>query len=245
MRILIKLPSRSRPDKLVEVVTKYIEFAEDLDNIKLLINMDDDDPTFTGSLKLTLTSIHSNITVIGGTSKSKIDAINRDMPDPSTFDIVLLASDDMIPQVKGYDQIIRNKMREFYPDTDGVLFFNDGHNRDSLNTILLCGSKYYKRFNYLYFPEYKSFFCDNEFMHVANRLGKQKYFDDVIIKHQHPVTNKEVEMDELYLRNGIYIDEDALLFGKRLKTNFGTPMKIGKIQINRNIPQGLKRLIST
>lgn len=247
MRILIKLPSRSRPDKLLGVTAKYVEFAEDMDNIKILINMDDDDPTFTGSLRLSLTSIHSNITVIGGNSTSKIHAINRDMPDSSTFDIVLLASDDMIPQVKGYDRIIRDKMKEFYPDTDGVLFFNDGHNKNTLNTILLCGSKYYRRFNYLYFPGYKSFFCDNEFMHVANKLRRQKYFDEVIIKHEHPVVNKEIEMDELYLKNGVYIFDDQNLFEKRSKTEFDSPIKIGKLQINRNanIPQGLKRLIST
>ncbi len=245
MRILIKLPSRSRPDKLLEVTTKYVECAEDMSNLRMLINMDDDDPTFTNSLKLSLTSIHSNITVIGGTSTSKIHAINRDMPDSSTFDIVLLASDDMIPQVKGYDRIIRDRMREFYPDTDGVLFFNDGHNGKDLNTILICGSKYYKRFNYLYFPEYKSFFCDNEFMHVANKFHKQTYFEEVIIKHEHPVTNKEIEMDELYVKNGVHIYDDQALFEKRSKTQFDTPIKIGKIHISRHVSPGLRRLFST
>lgn len=246
MRILIKLPSRSRPDKLLEVTVKYVEFAEDMDNIKILINMDDDDPTFTGSLRLSLTSIHSNITVIGGSSTSKIHAINRDMPHPSTFDIVLLASDDMIPQIKGYDRIIRDKMKEFYPDTDGVLFFNDGHNKNTLNTILLCGSAYYKRFNYLYFPEYKSFFCDNEFMHVANRLGKQKYFDEVIIKHEHPVTNKEIENDDLYVRNNAYFFEDQALFIRRLKFEFITPIRIGVSKMAKKVESpGLRRLLST
>ncbi len=246
MRILIKLPSRSRPDKLIQVTSKYVEYAEDMSNLRILINMDDDDSTFTNSLKLSLTSIHSNITVIGGKSDSKIHAINRDMPDPSTFDIVLLASDDMIPQKMGYDRIIRDQMKEFYPDTDGVLFFNDGHNGKDLNTILLCGAKYYRRFNYLYFPGYKSFFCDNEFMHVADRLDKQKYFEDIIIKHEHPVTNKEVEIDTLYERNNVFFYEDQALFVKRAKFEFVTPIRIGVSKMAKKVESpGLRRLFST
>lgn len=228
MRILIKLPSRSRPEQLLNVTTKYVSFAEDMDNIRILINMDDDDPTFTSDLRLSLTSLHSNVHVIGGLSKSKIHAINRDMPDPSTFDIVLLASDDMVPQIRGYDTTIRNKMREHYPTLDGVLFFNDGHNKDALNTILLCGSKYYRRFGYLYYPGYKSFFCDNEFMHVANKLKRQTYFDDVIIKHEHPVANKEVVFDELYERNGLQIEDDYNLFVIRSNAGFNDPPKLLK-----------------
>ena len=92
----------------------------------------------------------------------------------------------MVPKVKGYDTIIRNKMNELYPDTDGVLWFNDGNQGDRLNTLCILGKKYYKRFNYIYNPEYKSVWSDNEFMDVANLLGKQTYFNDVIIRHEHP-----------------------------------------------------------
>jgi hypothetical protein len=38
----------------------------------------------------------------------------------------MLASDDMIPVVSGYDQIIRNDMYENFKNTDGVLWYNDG-----------------------------------------------------------------------------------------------------------------------
>lgn len=238
------MPSRSRPEQLLNVATKYVHMADDMNNTRILVNMDDDDPTFTSDLRLALTSLHSNVNVIGGRSDNKIHAINRDMPDPSTFDIVLLASDDMIPQVGGYDTIIRNKMREKYPDLDGVLFFNDGFNKDSLNTILLCGSTYYKRFGYLYYPGYKSFFCDNEFMHVANKLKRQTYIDHVIIKHEHPHTNKEIEMDELYIRNQGPFIEDQELFLRRAKFDFETPLQVGVMKMKMFDSPGLKRLLA-
>jgi hypothetical protein len=51
-----------------------------------------------------------------GLSKSKIDAVNRDINEyKKHWDIVLLASDDMIPQIKGYDNIIRDNMMFNYP----------------------------------------------------------------------------------------------------------------------------------
>jgi hypothetical protein len=77
-------------------------------------------------------------------------------------------------------------MTEHYPDTDGVLWFNDGYQGNRLNTLCILGKKYYDRFNYIYHPDYISVWCDNEFMDVANLLGKQIYFDDIIIRHEHP-----------------------------------------------------------
>ena len=75
--------------------------------------------------------------------------------------IVLLASDDMIPMEKGFDNIIIDKMKNYYPDTDGVLWFNDGYQGDKLNTLCILGKKYYDRFGYIYNPEYISVLSDN------------------------------------------------------------------------------------
>lgn len=216
MRLLIKLPSRSRPDKLVTIVSKYIEYAADIPKIKFIISLDYDDDTVSPYLLTKLRSIHQNIEVIVGESSSKIHAINRDIPDPSTFDIILLASDDMNPVIHGYDNIIREKMKLFYPDTDGVLFFNDGFNNEKLNTIAICGSKYYRRFNYIYYPEYKSLFCDNEFMNTAASLGRQVYFNIIIIKHEHPGNDTTIETDKLYIKNQVYFEQDMALYLKRL-----------------------------
>jgi hypothetical protein len=114
-----------------------------MDSIQIIVSVDDDDHTIK---KNEIQSIHKNITICSGISNGKIDAINRDMPDTSTFDILLLASDDMIPIVSGYDDIIRSKMTEYFPDGDGVVWFNDGYTTHRLNTLVICGSKYYSRF---------------------------------------------------------------------------------------------------
>jgi len=183
---------------------------------RIIVSIDEDDATMTNDVIVQAKSFHQNIQVIKGPSYGKVGAINRDMPDPSEFDILLLASDDMVPYVNQYDRIIRDSMEQMYPDTDGVLFFNDGYTGRRLNTLVICGSKYYSRFGYIYHPEYKSLFCDNEFMDEANRLGKQTYYDQPIIKHEH-YTHIRARPDALYNVNEALYSEDEKVYNLRKK----------------------------
>ena len=214
MRILIKYPTKYRTEKALSVLSKYISFANRPEQIHIVVSIDTDDEETISNI-YRFETIHSSVSVCIGEPAGKIAAINRDIPDPSTFDILLLASDDMIPEVQGYDEIIRTQMARFFPDTDGVLFFNDGFKQNRLNTLVICGSAYYRRFGYIYYPGYKSLFCDNEFMTVANRLRRQIYFPDVIIRHQHPDTNRGIPSDPLYVQNQTYWNTDQALFYAR------------------------------
>ena len=187
MKLLIKFPTRGRKDKFFSTLDKYYEYCKNIDNMDFLISLDEDDNEMNNTEVLKKLSNYKNIKVVVGLSKSKIDAVNRDLNDyKKHWDIVLLASDDMVPTIKGYDDIIRDNMMFNYPDTDGILFFNDGFQGNKLNTLCILGKKYYERFNYIYHPDYKSCWSDNEFMVVGNILKRQSYIDQVIIRHEHP-----------------------------------------------------------
>lgn len=184
MKLLIKFPTRNRPEKFLRVLELYVKKLDDK-NTKILVSCDLDDQTMNNDFIREVLGQYTNVSVHYGNNKNKIEAINANMENVE-FDIVLLASDDMIPKVNGYDTIIKNKMKQNYPDTDGVLWFNDGYQGDKLNTLCILGKKYYDRFGYIYNPEYSYVWSDNEFMDVANLLKKQTYFNEVIIEHQHP-----------------------------------------------------------
>jgi hypothetical protein len=219
MKLLIKFPTRNRKSKFFKVLKKYQNLCEDLTNTYFLITLDNDDESMSTSEVDQIFRTFKNVKVIYGNSNSKIHAINRDIELVDDWDIVLLASDDMVPKVKGYDNVIRDKMKENYPDTDGVLWFNDGHQGNKLNTLSILGKKYYDRFGYIYYPEYKSVWSDNEFMMVGNLLGKQTYFDEVIIEHEHPdwgYGNRDV-IHQINYNNE---NHDKLLFMKRKENNF-------------------------
>lgn len=217
MNILIKFPTRNRREKFFQVLDLYYNLLDDINKTEFLITIDEDDLSMNNQLTLDKLIQYKNLNFTVGTSENKIHAVNRDIVEKN-WDILLLASDDMIPQIKGYDKIIRDKMSEFFPDTDGVLWFNDG-NRKDLNTLSILGLKYYQRFNYIYYHGYKSLWADNEFMTVANLLNKQKFFDEVIIHHEHPDYGFG-NRDDIHSLNSINDSYDRNLFISRKNRNF-------------------------
>lgn len=217
-KLLIKFPTRGRMNKFFKVLDLYYINIEDFDNTHFLISCDIDDKTMNNGIVKSKFSKYKNLTVKYSNNKSKIEAINNDL-DNIDFDILLLASDDMIPQMFGFDNIIRNKMNEHYKDTDGVLWFNDGYQGRKLNTLCILGKKYYNRFNYIYHPSYKSLWCDNEFQDVSIMLDKVQYFDDVIIKHEHQVWTGE-KWDDMQIYNDSFNFIDRNNYYLRKTNNF-------------------------
>jgi hypothetical protein len=106
-----------------------------------------------------------------------------------------------------------------YSDTDGILFFNDGFQGNKLNTLCILGKKYYERFNYIYHPDYKSCWSDNEFMVVGNILKQQSYIDQVIIRHEHPDWGYG-NPDHVHRNNVSDWKHDYDVYNKRLINNF-------------------------
>lgn len=192
MRMVIKFPTRGRPEKFATVLNKYINFLSGMHEVKFVVSFDHDDPTMNNDNMWSMfnrlnAQLDGKIVPVCGKSTGKISAINADLDRVLSFrpDVILLASDDMIPVLGGYDDVIAKAMAKFFPDTDGVLHFNDGFSgQDRLITLSILGRKYFDRFGYLYYPGYKSVFCDNEFTDVARMLGKVVYIDHVLIQHQ-------------------------------------------------------------
>lgn len=190
MNLLVKFPTRSRPVKFFEVLDLYHKYLKNPEKTRFAISCDTDDVTMNNPATIDRVLSYKNTNIYFSHNKSKIQAINSNTPS-NGWDILLLASDDMIPQKEGYDEIIRDNMQKHHPDTDGVLWFPDGY-RPDLNTLSIMGKKYYDRFGYIYHPAYFSLWCDNEFQEVAESLGKQTKIDDVIIKHCHEIGRAHV-----------------------------------------------------
>lgn len=218
MKLLIKFPTRARRKQFLETFNRYQEYITE-PTTKLLITIDEDDEEMNNDEILSILESYDNVSFVIAQSTSKVHAINRDIDITQDWDILLLASDDMIPQVKGFDKVINTLMNSNYPDTDGILFFNDGFKGQELNTLCILGKRYYERFNYIYYPEYKSTWCDNEFMLVGNLLRKQKYFPMVIIKHEHPDWGYGIH-DIIHRKNHTDLSFDMNLFKDRQSENF-------------------------
>lgn len=220
LKLLVKFPTRSRPEKFLSVLSEMFSLCKNHDNIEVLVSIDRDDETMTTEVIDKAIAITRNISFQIGTSKSKVEAINRDMNLAGDWDVVLLASDDMVPRFQGWDEIITSNMNMYFPDTDGFLWFHDGH-QHRICTLTIMGRKYYERFNYLYHPSYVSLWCDNEQTDVAIQLNKCKHFPDTILfRHEHPAWDRTKGMDALYERNEAFFKRDELNYYKRKEINF-------------------------
>ena len=232
MKILVKFPTRQRPQRFFNALNRY-QHLRTTDDLYFLVTIDKDDKEMNNPNVINALKMWGNLQYEIIESQGKIAAINSGINEfDKHYDIILLASDDMIPRVKGYDQIIIDAMKDNYPDTDGVLWFNDGNAKDELNTLCILGKKYYDRFKYIYHPSYKGLWCDNEFMDVANILGKQKYFEQVIIYHEHSAWNRSIPKDQLNVRDNNNYDIDQSNYELRKQNNFD--LKTNSININSN-----------
>ncbi len=218
MKLLIKFPTRQRRGQFFKILDIYYSKLKSLENTKFFITLDTDDEAMNNADVRARLGEYKNLIYVYGESKNKIHAVNRDMERVHGWDILLLASDDMMPVADGYDQIIGDKMAKHFPDTDGVLWFYDGRNKKG-NTLSILGRKYYERFGWIYNPVYTSFACDEEYRVVADLLGKQRRFDSVIIKHIKPPDNKGAARggDESYTKNYKHLKPDGRLWKRRQK----------------------------
>lgn len=219
MKLLCKVTSRARPTELLKCIKSYVDLCDNKENLIWLVSLDSNDTALPGGFDEEIFKIIPNAIVWYGVSTSKIDAINRDINQVSEWDILVNISDDQLVIVKGWDTEIINAMPT---DLDASLWFNDGH-QDRLNTMEIVGKKYFLRFNYIYHPLYKSFFCDNEAMEVAQKLGKLIKINKCIIKHFHPMWEKDTHMkkDETYAKAEEYWAYDKSLFAQRKAINYG------------------------
>ncbi len=225
MNILVKLPSRSRPEKCFDIIESYSQMADN--PVQIMVNYDIDDPTMNNPGVVRRLTSYDNVIACEGTSISKIHAINRDFQKMPEFDILVLASDDMICQVKGWDTILKQEMATHFPDTDGTLFHWDGdpatrrhNNGKGLCTMCILGKKYFDRFGFIYHPDYTSLWCDNEFTDVAQQLGKMFFSEDVLFKHVH-YSNDGSKPDALMMKTQSFYRQDEQVYNRRKSFNFG------------------------
>jgi len=187
-RLVIKFPTRNRPEKFKSVFTRYMTFLSGRHDVRFVVSMDADDATMNNDAMREWFETQKksvDIKYCYGHSKSKIQACNADM-EGEYGDILLLASDDMVPVQMSYDDVIVKCFEQAFPDFDGAIKFWDGLRdiNDSLMTLTVMGFPLYKQFGYIYNPEYTSLYCDNEQTQVCAALGKLAKCDLCIIKHE-------------------------------------------------------------
>ncbi|MDR3646571.1 MAG: FkbM family methyltransferase [Candidatus Babeliales bacterium] len=238
-KLLIKMPTRSRPAKFLKNLDKYYQNMSFEYPYEFLITCDEDDASMNNENVIKRLQSYPNLKFYFSKNNSKVEAVNKDI-EKCDFDILLVASDDMEPIVRNFDKIIIETMQKNFADFDGVLNFNDGHVGGACNTLPVIGKKFYDRFKYVYNPAYKAFECNVELALVSKILKKEKVINDVIIQHNHPAWGKN-SWDDLYQKNQHFYAQDTSIFITRQKNNFDLTQE----ELISGTPKDLSILICT
>ncbi len=218
MKILYIFPSRSRPSKLFSCLDNMHAMMHH-DNYKIHISADiDDDSMFNEDVKNRIESYpHSFVSY--GTSKGKVDAINRDVLLQGDWDILVNMSDDMEFIMHGFDKQILSDYNSL-PTGDVLMHYPDQAAGAALITMAIMDRKYFERDGYIYNPEYKSLFCDNEQQEVAKLRGRYKFFKRRLFNHNHPAWGHG-SPDALMVHTESFHLEDKATYERRKAINFG------------------------
>lgn len=217
MRIMYKFASRSRPDALFKALDNIQKFAKH-DDYFILITADLDDVSMTNKEVNARVQQYKNTAILYGTSKSKIDAINRDMALYTDWDILINMSDDMEFIRHGFDLQIISDYNSL-PGGDVLMHYPDQKAGFAMITMAIMDRKYYNRDGYIYNPAYKSLWCDNEQMEVAQIRKRYKFFKSRLFNHNNPMHGLSPK-DELHLKTLADHKEDKATFLKRKADNF-------------------------
>jgi len=229
MNLLIQFPTLARPEKFLSVLDRYVESVSGFNKIFFNINCDVDDASMRDARMQNnvYRTLNKKSGVVDGIinydkNTDKISAINANI-EGKEFDILICASDDMVPKINSWDQEIAVAMKEHFPNLDGCVHFDDGNTNGKLITFSILGKKLYDSFGYIYHPDYKSLYCDDEFTQEVRAIGKEKYIDKVIITHEHysvEGTENHGDLDFAAQKTLHYSGRDQAVFNKRKELGF-------------------------
>jgi len=224
LRIMVQLATRNRKEKFLDCLALHARTMSGAYDVFFNISCDIDDIEMNNDETISaIRSIYDKCYISFNANSNKVEAINIGVSDKN-FDVLVNTSDDMSPNPDyKWDEEIRAGFETYFPDYNGVLHFNDGSSGEGLNTLCIMGRPYYDRFGYIYHPDYKSFFCDDEFTKVSYKLDKAIYINKPIIIHDNIGvygSKNYHQYDETYERNKINDQHDSEVFGKRRYKNY-------------------------
>lgn len=216
---LFKFPSRGRPERFFMSLDSIVMNISDEDYYHVSATLDIDDLSMNDTKVLNKIKEYKHVSIEWGTSKSKIDAINRSMPN-IPFDILICVSDDTLFNIYGFDTMVGIDMLNWFPNMDGLLHYPDQDAKEYLATLYVAGRKWWEfRNKNIYHSSYKSLWCDNEEMKVAQLCGKYKYCGYQINLHLNPAYGHLLK-DAMFLEQQGHWEVDERNFHEREARNF-------------------------
>lgn len=221
-QITIIHPSRNRSNKCIETAKRWIEQSSKKFKIRYILSVDSDDcqlPIYNSITELNRNGEDKIFDILIGNNRTAIQAINsaaKYCENDNVNDLIIVVSDDFDCFID-WDIYLMSNLSD---REDFIVKTSDGI-QDWLITLPIMDRKYYKRFGYVYYPEYLHLFCDTEMTSVADILGRKIDLTSTqfVFKHIHYITGL-CQKDEINEKNDLTWAQGEELYNSRKAKNF-------------------------
>lgn len=217
MKILFKYPTRGRPDWFKENLRRWLELWSGQGEVLFLVTIDRDDVVMWNDEMIAYLEDIGKVwpvSYLAGDHASKIEAYNAGLAE-RPWDMVMTVADDLEPQEGGYDLILIEDMKTFWPRLDGVLYYNDGRTGHRVITHPCMGRALYDRLGWLCCPHYVAW-SDRESTKVFKQWKCCHYRPKNLFRHNW----KKYGDDATYERASLWRHHDLCTFEKRQREGF-------------------------
>lgn len=231
--ITIIHPSRGRPEMAKQTALQWIAKIGLLDDqFEYILSIDNDDPLrWRYSTKFPCT----NFTIFRSDNRNAIDAINiparfysayRGLEENSKDFLIVISDDFDCPYDWG-----KLLIEDTIGISDWILKTQDGI-QSWIVTLPIMDWTYYRRFNYVYHPDYFHGWSDTEMTCVGELTGRL-ITSETFFKHNHYSVGGV--KDDTSIRADSFFEDGKIIFQRRINKNFDLP----KEWIIRKLPDNV------
>ena len=213
-------PSKGRPEQAEATIKKWLARAKHPQDIQYILSVDMSDEnrhkysTIARELGINY-SVADVKNYVGGANQGALLARGN----------IFVVNADDFDCPENWDELLLNATEG---KEDFLLKTWDGQEPWIL-TLPIMDRKFYDRFGYIYFLEFKHMFCDTDLTHRGQILGRV-IDSKIFFEHQHYSTGKTPK-DAINEANDKTWDEGKKLYLDRLKENFGLPIPDFEVNI--------------
>lgn len=185
--LAVVCPSRNRPGNVRRLAQAFVDTGAEA---RLIVCVDDDDPTLSGYRQV---QADYGFDLIVGPARRFAPWLNTVGVDAAEqFDAVCGFGDDVVPRTPGWDQIIAGHVRPL-----SVIYGDDGYQHERLATHAFLESSIIRTLGFYAPPTMQHLYIDNWWHNLGAELGTLTYLPGVFLEHMHPVAGKS-EWDDRY-----------------------------------------------
>lgn len=211
-KISILHPSYGRPDLAMETYGDWTGNANEVHEYILCLSVKD--PLLNDYKRIFKEHETRNwIKLIYSPHASMIEQVNL-AASHSKGNLLINTSDDFRTPLN-WDTIL---LEALAGKEDYIVKTQDGI-QPFIHTLPMMDRKYYNRFGYIYHPDYKHFFGDEEIAVIGNMLNKTITLD-ILFPHQH-YTVGGMKRDATNVKNDANFEIDRRTYISRHNKNFG------------------------